>query len=249
MPRAACTTVASLICCLVLTGCASYPNPAGEAKHTDRALHWIGRWVGRDDRHYLQIMPVKRSDHYRLTIKQGSPRPRHYDAWMVADGLDFMQDDSAATIRPSNGENSRQPALATLDNCLQVRHSDNRPAQTYCQRPATSDALPLQRGSYTRVRAHCWNAGPADRIYYNGTGIARSDQRACRASIMNQQGIIYTLADSCEQAVSGHRSTRQIRVTVADDTHFALQPFDGQTTLYQYCPGQPIPNSIAGKPQ
>lgn len=243
MLRVACTTVAGLLCCFVLAGCASHPGPAGGPESEDNAQQWIGRWVGQDDRHYLQIMPVKRSGHYRLTIRNGYPRPRHYDAWTVADGLDFKQDGSATTIRPGNGEDSPHPALATLDNCLRVRHSDHRPVHIYCRRPATADALPLQRGAYTRVRTHCWNAVPADRIYYDGTGIARSDQRACRASIMSQQGVIYTLADSCARSVSGHRSTRQIQITVADDTHFALQPFDGQTTLYQYCPGRPIPAS------
>lgn len=194
-------------------------------------------------------MPVKRSGHYRLTIRHGYPRPRHYDAWSVADGLDFKQDGSAATIRPSSGEDSPHAALVTLDDCLRVRHSDTRPAQIYCRRPSTADALPLQRGAYTRVRTQCWDAAPADKIYYDGTGIARSDQQACRASVMDQQGIIYTLAGSCERAVSGDRRTRQIQVTVADDRHFALQPFGGQTTLYEYCPGQSIPNSVTDEPK
>lgn len=248
MPRAAYTTVTSLLCCLVLAGCASHPATTTAAAHTDNPLHWIGRWVGGNDRHYLQIMPVKRSGHYRLTISNGHRRPRHYDAWTVADGLDFMQNGTAATIRSSSGSASQQPALSSLDNCLQVRNS-NRPSHTYCRHPATADALPLQRGAYTRVRTHCWNAGPADRIYYDGLGIARSNQRACRASLIKQQGVIYTLADNCTRAVSHQRSTQQINITVVDDSHFALQPFDGKTTLYQYCPGRPIPASVRDNSQ
>lgn len=248
MQRLVCATVVGLFCCFVLAGCASQPRANEAASASDDALHWIGRWVGRNDRHYLQIMPLNRSGHYRLTIRNGYPRPRHYDAWTVADGLDFMRDGSAASIRSSRGDSSGQPALATLDDCLRISRSDNHPPRTYCRRPATADAVPLQRGTYTQVRTHCWNAAPADRVYYDGVGIARSDQHACRASVMNQQGVIYTLADSCSQQVSGRRSTQQISITVVDDTHFSLQPFDGDTTLYQYCPGKPIPASVGTTP-
>lgn len=243
MPRLSFIIAIALLVCLGLAGCASNPSSEPSSSRDNNPVRWIGRWVGVNDQHYLQIMPVNRADHYRLTIRNGYRRPRHYDAWRVADGLDFMQDAQAATVRTGRGDEGTTPELAILDDCLIV-HAGDTPAEAYCRRPATADGLPLQRGSYVQVRAHCWDASPADMLYYDGQGIARADQHACRASIMRQQGVIYTLANNCHAQTDNTATTEQTAVTVVDDEHFALAPFDGDTTLYEYCPGQTIPASI-----
>lgn len=254
--------LACLLVCLatlpvLLVGCASgtgtgTSSPPGsgpqssEADYPANPARWIGRWVGPSSRDYLQIMPLARTRHYAVTLQSGYTHARYFDAWQVNTGLDFQRDDQAATIRAGHGSQGLDPAMAELNDCLLLTNkATGEPPTAYCRRADTADALPLARGSYVQVRSTCWDAAPADLLYFDGTGLAEADQRACRAAITRQQGISYTLTESCTPALGGQRVASRAQIIVADDRHFARQPVGGEATLYEYCPGKPIPSSIA----
>lgn len=245
---------------LGLSGCAApshKPKPnlrPAEAPRTKRPPvaqtgpgQWLGRWVGVRQAFYLQIMPTARRDHYRLALRNVYAPPQVYDAWRSSEWqLSFLRGGERVTVNTGRAEDVPQAVeLVAQDNCLILRSDD--PAATpevFCRRPGTGDALPLSRGTYTRVRTHCWNAMRDDLLYFDGLGLAHEGQSACHASLMRQEGVIFTVAENCGQQAPGSPTTEQQSITVADSNHFAFQA-DGQPTqLYQYCPGKPIPDSM-----
>ncbi|MDA3919570.1 MAG: hypothetical protein PF501_02635 [Salinisphaera sp.] len=245
---------ACVFCLLFIAGCASRPSPPAPQPSppppTSLSLHsgpsdWIGRWVGTRQTFYLQILPTGRVSHYQLVFRDTYVRAQTFDARVTPNHqqLVFLRGGNRLTVSAGPSDQATgAPALDGLDDCLIVRSGDaSHPPQAFCRRPATADALPVDRGTYVRARKQCWNAFPDDMLYFDGQGLARGGEQACHASLISQQGVIFNIAENCTDAASHKRTTEQQTITVADDRHFALQPFGGKTDLYSYCPGKPVP--------
>ncbi|TPW27715.1 hypothetical protein [Pararhizobium mangrovi] len=87
----------------------------------------------------------------------------------------------------------------------------------------TATQVPLTPGVYVLEGTSCENPANAAWRVWDGRGLSGSSTRACRATILSQDGKTYTLRNSCENTYDGSRSDETIAMTVTDQVHFTVQ--------------------------
>lgn len=202
---------------------------------------WIGRWTGPEGL-FLQIMPTSMDDHYRLTLKDNLDTQAQYDA-VARDGvLHFTRDGTEQTIRPGIGRQTGFSDLFEQTDCLIVIAG----TEGYCRSPDMANALPLKRGTYVARSASCADPSFADLQFYNGRGFAGAHSRACRSTVVDQNGLSFTLDNSCIDAGTGPapRSTVREKIIVEDDEHYSIKGDTGPSVQMQYCAPAKLPASL-----
>ena len=103
----------------------------------------------------------------------------------------------------------------------------------------TYNALPLTPGVYVLAGTTCENPSNAGWRVYNGQGLSGSATRACRSTIVKQEGDTYTIRNSCENTYDGSRTPNTVAVTIPDQVHFTL---NGQQ--FESCPMAQVPAEL-----
>ncbi|MES1924892.1 hypothetical protein T31B1_06175 [Salinisphaera sp. T31B1] len=237
-----------MVCLLVLTGCTSAVNrpqtastvPVAAATPSNRPVDWIGRWHAPDGR-FLQIMPTAQPDAYQLTFGADDGTQTRLAGMASMDRLYFTRRGEALALRIGRGEETGLPALAGRAPCLIVAPG----TEGYCRTPGTADALPLTPGAYAPVTADCWAPPAASMVYFDGQALEPAEAARCQTPLVDQQGVIFSLARRCGSAPDTPPAAMgQRRVTVADDQRFALDSATHDTRLYKYCPAAQLPASL-----
>ncbi|HET7313684.1 hypothetical protein [Salinisphaera sp.] len=223
---------------LLTTGCAARApesgsgraaaSPAPRSTAPAEPSQWIGRWPGSGAA-ALTIMP-NGDGSFRIDRRNKQGITTDYTASAAGGRLYFRRLGKTFAIRPGRGDETGDPALAGLTDCLLIVPDGGG----YCRHVNTADALPLARGAYVEIRTDCGAARPGDTLFFTGTAIARPGQRGCRASLAGQQGMIFHLNDHCAapKATSGGGNET---ISVPDRHHMAVRVGHRPVTLYRYC--------------
>lgn len=235
---AACLTALLISACATGPGAGTFssPVPGQTARPGTNPSQWVGLWHGTGTTTLL-IMPGA-DDTYHITLRNSIGHGLHYQAEAISGHLLFQQGGKALSIQPRNGETSGNPKLDELDDCLIITPGN----RIYCRDTDTADGLPLIPGAYVDVRDRCRIARPSGTLYFNGRALARPGQHSCRARIINQDGIIFHLQDTCAPSSNGRISNES--VSVPDQRHMALTTAGGKTTLYRLCAMSTIPATL-----
>lgn len=198
--------------------------------------HWIGRWQAAGATR-LTILPEAGGD-YQVTLRSADGVTTQYPARAAGGRLYFQRLGKTLAIRPGRGSETGDPSMARLDDCLLVV-----PGGTgYCRRADSAGALPLARGAYVPVKTACGMARATDTLYFTGQALARPGQKACRAAVIDQQGMIFHLEDSC--AANDIKGRSNETVTVPDEHDLSLAANDQPAALYRYCARGLLPPAL-----
>lgn len=240
----------TLLTALVLAGCAAQTPPSTTGAAQTRATaatapadpaEWVGRWQGPGSAS-LTIMP-RADGRFAITRRSDQGVRTHYVASATGGRLYFQRLDKTLAIRPGRGNETGNPALAALNNCLLVVPNGGG----YCRRADSADALPLAHGAYVEVKTDCDAAQRTDTLFFNGSAIARPGQNGCRATLVGQQGMIFHLHDSCAGSTSDSANET---VSVPDAHHMAVAANGQPAALYRYCATGLLPPALqADKPR
>lgn len=83
--------------------------------------------------------------------------------------------------------------------------------------------VPLTPGVYVLEGTSCQNPANAAWRIWDGKGLSGSSTKACRATIVSQNGATYTLRNSCQNTYDGSRSDETLGMTVIDQVHYTVK--------------------------
>lgn len=230
-----------LVClsALWLAGCASPPQRAAVAPPTQSTTRpdpatWIGRWHGAGAAR-VDVLPTAGERQYQLIFRNENGVSVAHTATAANGRLYYQRGDRNLALRPGLGAETGQPDQRLLAHCL-IAVPGNA---GYCRHADSADAMPLQTGAYVAIRTPCGEAAPSDALFFDGRRLLRpTSPAACRTRLVSQQGVVFSLADSCAPGASAQTGFNET-VTTPGEIHLAVTPTGAATAdttrLYRYC--------------